>query len=59
MIVILLGDSKKCNKTFMVQLAFKLQSSCVLKRCSNMLHLIGLSSESKINYRANPRLVIT
>ena len=59
MIVILFGDSKKCNKIFMVQSAFKLQSSCVIKRRINMLHLRSLSSESEINYCANPRLAIT
>lgn len=59
MIVILLGDSKKCNKIFMVQSAFKLQRSCVLKRHSNLLHLRSLSSESEINYCANPQLAIT
>ena len=59
MIVILFGDSKKCNKIFMVHLPFKLQSSCVIKRHINMLHLRSLSSESEINYCANPRLAIT
>ena len=58
-IVILLGDSKKCNKIFMVQSAFKLQSSCVLKRHCNMLHLRSLSSESEINYCASPRIAIS
>ena len=59
MILILLGDSKKCNKIFMVKSAFKLQSSCVLKRHCNMLHLRSLSSKSEMNYCASPKIAIS